>query len=115
MPQKRPFLFDRWPRFASRHPWYVIAGALLTVVGIVTLYVIAGGQYVESLNVPGTESQRLIDLLEERFPQTAGDPAFVVVRTPAGFDDPQVRSRVESLLGDLGKLPDVVDVASPYE
>jgi RND superfamily putative drug exporter len=114
MPRKLSFLFDRWPRFASRHPWYVVAGALVIVVGIVALYTMAGGRYVNSFNIPGTESQRLIDLLEERFPQTAGDPATVVVRAPAGFDDPGVRSRVESFLADLTELPDVVAVSSPY-
>jgi len=115
MPQKRSFFFDRWPRFASHHPWAVLAGALATVLGIVALNAVAGGQYKESFNLPGTESQRLINLLEERFPQTAGDPAFVVVRAPAGFDDSQVRSRMESLQADLAELPDVIGVASPYE
>ena len=115
MSRRRSLLFERWPRFASRHPWYVLAGALVTVVGIVALYAVAGGRYTENFNLPGTESQRLIDLLEERFPQTAGDPAFVVVRAPAGMDDPQVYSRMESLQADLGELPDVVGVASPYE
>jgi RND superfamily putative drug exporter len=108
-------LFDRWPRFASRHPWYVLAGVLVTVLGIVALYAVAGGQYKESFNLPGTESQRLIDLLKERFPQTAGDPAFVVVRAPAGFEDARVRSRMESLQADLIELPDVIGVVSPYE
>jgi len=115
MPRKRSFLFDRWPRFASRHPWYVLAGVLVILAGIVGLYAVAGGRYVNSFSIPGTESQRLVDLLEERFPQTAGDPATVVVRAPAGFDDSEVRSRVESLLADLRELPDVVGVSSPYE
>ena len=115
MPERRSFLFDRWPRFASRHPWYVLAGALVTVVGFVALHAVAGGQYRDSFSLPGTESQRLIDLLKERFPQTAGDPAFVVVHAPAGMDDPQVHSRMGSLQADLSELPDVVGVASPYE
>ncbi|HJX61718.1 MAG TPA: MMPL family transporter [Dehalococcoidia bacterium] len=114
MPRPRSFLFDRWPRFASRNPWYVLAGALATVAGIAVLYAVAGGDYKESFNLPGTESQRLIDLLEERFPQTAGDPAFVVVQASAGMDDPQVHSRMESLQADLSELPDVVGVTSPY-
>jgi hypothetical protein len=37
------------------------------------------------------------DLLEQRFPQQAGDPATLNPR-PAGFDDPAVRARVEQLL-----------------
>jgi len=115
VPKRRSFLFDRWPRFAARHPWYVLAGALVIVLGIVALHAVTGGQYKESFNLPGTESQRLIDLLEERFPETAGDPAFVVVRAPAGLNDPQVRSRMESLQADLSQLPDVIGVDSPYE
>ena len=115
MPKRRSFLFDRWPRFAARHPWYVLAGALVIVLGIVALHAVTGGQYKESFNLPGTESQRLIDLLEERFPETAGDPAFVVVRAPAGLNDPQVRSRMGSLQADLSQLPDVIGVDSPYE
>ena len=115
MPERRSFLFDRWPRFASRHPWSVLAGAAIFLAAFAMLYAIAGGRYADVFNLPGTESQRLIDLLEERFPQTAGDPAFVVVRAPAGFDDPQIRSQVDSLLDGLRKLPDVVNVSSPYE
>jgi RND superfamily putative drug exporter len=115
MPPSRSFFFDRWPRFASHHPWYVLAGALATVAGIAVLYTVASGSYVESFNLPGTESQHLIDLLEERFPETAGDPAFVVVNAPAGMEDPQTHSRMESLQADLTGLPDVIDVASPYE
>ena len=75
MPSKRSLLFDRWPRFASRHPWYVLAGGLIVVSGFIALYVITGGSYTTSFEVPGTESQRAVDLLEERFSQTAGDPA----------------------------------------
>ena len=32
--EKRSFLFDRWPRFACRHPWFVIGGALLLVIDL---------------------------------------------------------------------------------
>ena len=115
MPQKRSLLFDRWPRFASRHTWYVLVGALVVLAGFVALYAVAGGRYVTDFTIPGTESQRAVDMLEERFPQTAGDPATVVVRAAAGVYDPEVRWRVESLLADIRELPDVVSVSSPYE
>ena len=109
------FLFDRWPRYASRHPRRVLLGALIAVVAFGALFYSVGGTFGEGFSVPGTESQRLRDLLEERFPQTAGDSATVVVRAPAGLEDPEVRAQVEALLADLAELPDVVAVASPYE
>ncbi len=115
MPQKRSFLFDRWPRFASCHPWYVLAGGLIVVAGFVALYVMAGGSYTTSFEIPGADSQRAVDLLEERFPQTAGDPARIVLHAPAGLREPEVESRVQSLLADLEELPEVVSVSSPYE
>ena len=109
------FLFERWPRFASRHPWRVLTGALALVVAVGALFVVVGGEYRDNFSLPGTESQRLVDLLEERFPRTAGGSATVVVSAAAGLDDPQVRSRVESLFADLERLPDVVSVSSPYK
>lgn len=108
-------LFERWPHFATRHPWYVLAGTLVFLMSFIVLYAIAGGSYASRFTIPGAESQRLMDLLEEQFPQSAGDSATVVVRAPRSIDDPQVRLRVRSLVADLRELPDVVAVSSPYE
>src|SRR3990172_3289682 len=104
----RSLLFERWPRFAARHPWPVAVAALTAVAGLGALFVLFGGRYGESFNLPGTESQRLIDLLEERFPESAGDSATVALRAPAGLEEPQARGRVEALLKELAALPDVV-------
>lgn len=113
---KRSLLFDRWPRLASRHPWKVLGGTLIAITAFAILFAVGGGTYGgASFSLPGTESQRLVDLLEERFPSTAGDSATVVVRAPAGINDPEVASRIETLLSDLGDLPDVVSVTSPNE
>src|SRR3990170_2294570 len=114
-PHGRSFLFERWPRFASRHPRPVAAAALAAVVAFGALFVLFGGRFGESFNLPGTQSQRLIDLLEERFPESAGDSATVALRAPAGLEEPQARGRVEALLKELAALPDVVSVSSPYE
>ena len=113
---ERPsLLFDRWPRYASRHPWRVLIGALLAVVVFGVLFFNLGGQFGSDFNLPGTEAQRLRDLLEERFPEAAGDSATVVVRTDAGFDDEQTRSRVEALVAELAELPEVLTAVSPYD
>ncbi len=111
----RSFLFDRWPRFAYRHPWAVTTTALAVLVGLGALYGTAGGTYGDAFSIPGAESQRLFDLLHERFPSSAGDSASVVVAADAGIADPAVNRRIEAFVEEISKLPGVVGVGSPYE
>lgn len=106
-------LFERWPRFATRHPWSIVSFALAAVVGLGVLFVLVGGRYADSFNLPGTESQRLIDLLEERFPESAGDSATIVVRVPDGVDSQ--RAQVDALMSELETLPEVIGVSSPFD
>ena len=44
----------------------------------------AGGSFVDDFKTPGTESQRAIDLLADRFPAAAGDTANVVFAVESG-------------------------------
>ena len=34
LPSHGSLLFDRWPRFAARHPWRVLAGALALIIAL---------------------------------------------------------------------------------
>ena len=111
----RSFLFDRWPRFASRHPWIVVGLTLLTLGVFIVGYFGRHGSYGDAFTVPGAESQRLIDLLKERFPARAGDSAYVVTRVPNGVATEQAVAEFESLRRELQELPQVVSVSSPYE
>ena len=115
-PEKRSFLFDRWPRFACRHPWLVISGALIAVVACGAIWTTARGEFgTGGFTLPGAESQKLFDLLDERFPSVAGDTAEIVIRAPAGLQTPAVRAEVEALIAEARALPQVVEVTSPYE
>ena len=44
----------------------------------------AGGGFVNNFTLPGTESQRALDLLQERFPQQAGDSSQIVFPSATG-------------------------------
>ena len=110
------FLFDRWPRFACRHPWLVIAGAILVVVACGVAWATARGEFGGGgFTLPGAESQALNDLLSERFPRVAGDTAEVVLHAPAGLETGSVRARVEELAAEAAALPEVARIISPYD
>lgn len=98
-----------------RHPWFVIAPTFAALAASGLLYLVAGGAYGEAFSIPGAESQRLIDVLKERFPANSGDSVYVVVHSPDGLADSGSRALVDALADDLSALPGVANVTSPYE
>jgi len=113
--QHRPGLLARWGAYAARHWGRVLLAWVALVVLLGVLGSTARGRFADDFKLPGTESQAARDLLEERFPQQAGDPATVVMQAPAGFNDPAVKATVEQLIEQFKALPEVVAVASPYD
>ena len=104
-----------WGRYAARHAGRVLLAWTVFVVVLGGVGYNERGRFADDLKLPGAESQAARDLLEQRFPQQAGDPATLVFHAPSGFDDPAVRARVEQLLVQFKALPEVVAVVSPYE
>lgn len=112
------FLY-RLGRFAFRRRWFVAAGwvalLVLTSVGAATL----AGDNTESFEIPGTESQQAMDLLNERFPGMAADGATgrVVFAAPAGetLADPDNGAALDAVISELNQAPGLVSVVHPVE
>ncbi|MEU1852737.1 MMPL family transporter [Streptomyces sp. NPDC019990] len=66
--------------------------------------------------MPGTESQKAFDLLEEKFPDAGADGATarVVIRAPEDKEITDVKPAVDRLLGELGKAPQAAGVTDPF-
>ena len=111
----RPGAFERWARFASRNRGKVILAWLAGVAAIGTVAFTAGGEFGSDFRLPGSESQRGVDLLQERFPARAGDNADLVFQAPGGFDNPEIQSRIEALAAEIEAIPGVAAVETPYE
>ena len=105
----------RWARFAVRRRGRVLLGWLTLVVVVGVAAITLGGDFVNSFTIPGAESQQAVDVLQERFPSQAGDSATLVVKTDAGVDDPAVRQQLTDLMARIATLPEVTNVASPYD
>jgi RND superfamily putative drug exporter len=104
----------RWARLAVRRRGTVVLGWLAALVAVVAVGLRFGGNFDARFTVPGTESQRAFDLLQERFPQRAGDGAVLVFRAEDGVAAPAARARIESVLARAERLPGVVGVQSPF-
>ncbi|MEV4625929.1 MMPL family transporter [Micromonospora sp. NPDC049523] len=112
------FLY-RIGRFSYRRRWLVTGlwVLLLALVGVGAATV--SGSMSNSFSVPGTEAQRAIDHLADRFPQAnaSGATARVVFQAPDGqkLTDPANRTAVGKVVEALTGAPKVASVVDPYQ
>ncbi|MGH2693894.1 MAG: MMPL family transporter [Actinomycetota bacterium] len=107
-------MLERLARFSYRRRWLMVGIWIVALVGFITLGSTVGGEYSQEFSLPGTESQEALDLLEERFPQFAGDTADIVYEADQGVTDSRVRAEMEALFADISKIDLVTAVDSPY-
>ena len=111
------FLY-RLGRFAFRRRRLVVMLwiAALAVVGIGSASV--SGTPSDQFSIPGTQSQKALDLLDKEFPQASasGATARVVFEAPDGqkLTSGANRTEIQSLIADLKKAPQVASVSDPY-
>jgi RND superfamily putative drug exporter len=83
----------------------------LWVVGLVAATVLAGtagGDNEVDFTVPGSDSARAVELLEDRFPSFAGATVNVVYSADGGVTTPAVASRIDELTSDIAGIDHVV-------
>ncbi|MGW3935590.1 MMPL family transporter [Streptomyces phaeochromogenes] len=90
--------------------------AVLAAVGIGAAGVSSSTS--DTFAIPGTQSQKALDLLAKEFPQASADGATarVVFEAPAGqkLTSAAHKAEVESLVGDLKSASQVANVVDPY-
>jgi RND superfamily putative drug exporter len=89
--------------------WLAVAVITTVVAGVI------GRAYATNFSLPGTESQRALDLLRRDFPAQSGDVDTIVFRVSSGTSDsPAVRAAMTPMLARVSREPHVVGVLSPY-
>ena len=76
--------------------WLAVAILTTVIAGAV------GRNYATNFSLPGTESQRALDLLKREFPAQSGDVDTIVFHVANGtVDSPPVRAAMTKLLGQV--------------
>ena len=108
-------LLFRLGRFAARHPWRVLTAWVLVAVAGVLLSSTYGGETDDSFRLPGAESQRGAELLEQRFPQQSLFTSNIVFHSDNGLRKAEARAAVTEVVAQLSDDPHVVAVTDPFD
>ncbi len=100
-------LLSRIATATARRPRATTLAVLLTLLAFVGGAVSLGGSFKDDFTVPGIESQKAQDLLEQRFPAQSGTQATVVV---SGSLD---RAAIGGALDAIEQQPNVTGVGEP--
>ena len=108
-------LLFRLGRFAYKRALLVVIAWVILAAGALTGGVALGGQLQDSYAIPGTESQKAIDLLSAVFPQTAGASAEIVVQDTHGANlKSSDGALIEKVVTRLNDVKGVEQALSPY-
>jgi RND superfamily putative drug exporter len=107
-------LLYRMGRFAGRHPWRVLAAWALIAASAFLLNTSFGGETTETFRLPGVESQRAADALEERFPQQSIVTSNVIFHDDGGLTRPETKAAVAESVARLADVPHTIGVNDPF-
>jgi putative drug exporter of the RND superfamily len=97
-------MLSRLALITGRRPRAATFAVILALVAALGSAIAVGGTFEDDFSVPGIESQRAQDLLEQRFPAQSGTQATVV------FAAPLDRPAITTALDRIGEQPHVASV-----
>ncbi|GAB4006180.1 MMPL family transporter [Glycomyces albus] len=108
----RPSALARLAQWTQRRPVIALLAWVVVLAGAIGAAGAAGSAFEDDYSMPGTESQELSDLLEERAPEADTASIQVVFGDEDGVASE--RDRIESLLDEIAGMPGVTGVDDPF-
>ena len=106
---------ERLAAWSYRHRWLAVALWLAVLAATTVAAQLASSDYHNDHSLPGTDSQRVFDLLDEHGRGQAGDSLQIVVREPGGLGVPRTRERVTTMLDRVRGQARVAQLRGPYD
>jgi RND superfamily putative drug exporter len=100
---------------SARRPWPTLTAWVVVVAVVITLAGTAGGTLLDDLAAPGSQSERAMQLLDERFARAADGSALAVFAVEAGDRLDGHRPAIDEALARMARVEHVVAVADPFE
>ncbi|MFC8663811.1 MMPL family transporter [Streptomyces sp. NPDC057199] len=99
---------------SARRPWVTIGAWVAALALVLPLAGLVGGSFVDDLVAPGSQSEKAMDLLEDRFPEASGGSAVAVFAVPEGERIDRHRTAVEAAVGRVAEVEHVTTVTDPF-
>jgi putative drug exporter of the RND superfamily len=107
-------MLQRLARFCYRRRWRVLGAWVVLLVGLFALNSTVGGKFLDEFDLPGSESQEAVDLMEEHGFDTRAGATGQIVFEADDVTDPAVRQAMEPLFDEIGEITAPSQVVSPY-
>ncbi|NGM13742.1 MMPL family transporter [Verrucosispora sp. CWR15] len=110
-------LLYRLGRGSMRRRRLVAAIWLVVLVGLGLAAATLRGPTASNFTMPGTESQRALDLLNEQFPAAAGATGTIAVKAPAPgqLGTPDGQAAIQSIVQEATTVPGVLAAVDPFQ
>jgi uncharacterized membrane protein YdfJ with MMPL/SSD domain len=110
-----PRRLHRLGLFAAHHKWVVLLTWVIVLVIVGTLYHAAGSNTNNNLDLPGTDSQAVTDLLADQFPpqQNGKNPIVFQATDDAKVTDSANKQAIEDTYKKIKTLPHYYSAVNP--
>ena len=99
---------------SARHPWRTIASWVVVLGAVFVLAGSGGGGFIDAFSAKGSQSERAMQLLEDKFPEATQATALVVFAVDDGETLQSQQQAVDAVLADVAGADHVVAVADPF-
>jgi putative drug exporter of the RND superfamily len=103
-------MLARLAQFSYRRRRYVVAAWIAVIVTVNVVAASIGGDHRANYLMPGSESEQVAALLDERFPERSGDAIYLVAHADDGVTSSESAATADALEAELSSFEHVVAI-----